>query len=118
MFLFHIVHIVVHVILIAVVVVHVITVVVRTVVILVWPGVHDVISHVDITEVAVVVIFVSDKFSSESLPPTEFTCKQIYLSQNAKRASARKDTGLDQSLFSVQLFRLRINFIKVCKESI
>ena len=31
------------------------------------------------------------------------------LSQNAKRASARKDTGLDQSLFSVQLFRLRIN---------
>ena len=39
----------------------------------------------------------------------------IYLSQNAKRASARKDTGLDQSLFSVQLFRLRINIIKVCK---
>ena len=38
-----------------------------------------------------------------------------YLSQNAKRASARKDTGLDQSLFSVQLFRLRINIIKVCK---
>ena len=38
----------------------------------------------------------------------------IYLSQNAKRASARKDTGLDQSLFSVQLFRLRINIIKVC----
>ena len=37
------------------------------------------------------------------------------LSQNAKRASARKDTGLDQSLFSVQLFRLRINIIKVCK---
>ena len=37
-----------------------------------------------------------------------------YLSQNAKRASARKDTGLDQSLFSVQLFRLRINIIKVC----
>ena len=36
------------------------------------------------------------------------------LSQNAKRASARKDTGLDQSLFSVQLFRLRINIIKVC----
>ena len=36
-----------------------------------------------------------------------------YLSQNAKRASARKDTGLDQSLFSVQLFRLRINIIKV-----
>ena len=41
-----------------------------------------------------------------------------YLSQNAKRASARKDTGLDQSLFSVQLFRLRINIIKVCKGSI
>ena len=39
----------------------------------------------------------------------------IYLSQNAKRASAKKDTGLDQSLFSVQLFRLRINIIKVCK---
>ena len=39
----------------------------------------------------------------------------INLSQNAKRASARKDTGLDQSLFSVQLFRLRINIIKVCK---
>ena len=39
----------------------------------------------------------------------------LYLSQNAKRASARKDTGLDQSLFSVQLFRLRINIIKVCK---
>ena len=39
----------------------------------------------------------------------------IYLSQNAKRASARKDTGLDQSLFSVQLFRLRINIIKVRK---
>ena len=38
-----------------------------------------------------------------------------YLSQNAKRASARKDTGLDQSLFSVQLFRLRINTLKVCK---
>ena len=38
-----------------------------------------------------------------------------YLSQNAKRASARKDTGLDQSLFSVQLFRLRINIMKVCK---
>ena len=38
-----------------------------------------------------------------------------YLSQNAKRASARKDTGLDQSLFSVKLFRLRINIIKVCK---
>ena len=37
------------------------------------------------------------------------------LSQNAKRASAKKDTGLDQSLFSVQLFRLRINIIKVCK---
>ena len=33
----------------------------------------------------------------------------------AKRASARKDTGLDQSLFSVQLFRLRINTLKVCK---
>ena len=40
---------------------------------------------------------------------------KTYLSQNAKRASARKDTGLDQSLFSVQLFRLRINIIKVCK---
>ena len=39
----------------------------------------------------------------------------LYLSQNSKRASARKDTGLDQSLFSVQLFRLRINIIKVCK---
>ena len=38
-----------------------------------------------------------------------------YLSQNAKRASARKDTGLDQSLFSVQLLHLRINIIKVCK---
>ena len=38
-----------------------------------------------------------------------------YLSQNAKRVSARKDTGLDQSLFSVQLFRLRINIMKVCK---
>ena len=37
------------------------------------------------------------------------------ISQNAKRASARKDTGLDQSLFSVQLFRLRINIMKVCK---
>ena len=41
-----------------------------------------------------------------------------YLSQNAKRASAGKDTGLDQSLFSVQLFRLRINIMKVCKGSI
>ena len=41
-----------------------------------------------------------------------------YLSQNAKRASARKDTGLDQSLFSVQLFRLRIDIMKVCKGSI
>ena len=40
------------------------------------------------------------------------------LSQNAKRASARKDTGLDQSLFSVHLFRLRINIMKVCKGSI
>ena len=37
------------------------------------------------------------------------------VSQNAKRASARKDTGLDQSLFYVQLFRLRINIIKVYK---
>ena len=37
----------------------------------------------------------------------------MYLSQNAKRASARKDTGLDQSLFSVQLFRLWISIIKV-----
>ena len=36
---------------------------------------------------------------------------QNNLSQNAKRASARKDTGLDQSLFYVQLFRLRINII-------
>ena len=71
--LVHVVHIVVHVILIGVVVEHVITVVVRTVVILVRPGVHDVISHVDITEVAVVVIFVSDKFSSESLLLAEFT---------------------------------------------
>ena len=43
---------------------------------------------------------------------------EINLSQNAKRASARKDTGLDQSLFSVQLFRLRINIMKVCKGSI
>ena len=43
------------------------------------------------------------------------TSKHLNLSQNAKRASARKDTGLDQSLFSVQLFRLRINIIKVCK---
>ena len=42
----------------------------------------------------------------------------MYLSQNAKRASARKDTGLDQSLFSVQLFRLRINIMKVLKGSI
>ena len=73
------VHIAVHIIFIGVVVEHVITVVVRTVVILVWPGVHDVISHVDITEVAVVVIFVSNEFSSESLPPTEFTCKRILL---------------------------------------
>ena len=40
---------------------------------------------------------------------------RLHLSQNAKRASARKDTGLDQSLFSVQLFRLRISIIKVCK---
>ena len=40
------------------------------------------------------------------------------LSQNAKRASARKDTGLDQSLFSVQLFRLWISIIKVYKGSI
>ena len=55
------------------VIVHVITVVVRTVVILVCPGVHDVISHVDITEVTVVVIFVSDKFSSKSLLLAEFT---------------------------------------------
>ena len=43
------------------------------------------------------------------------SCFLFILSQNAKRASARKDTGLDQSLFSVQLFRLRINIIKVCK---
>ena len=43
---------------------------------------------------------------------------KMYQSQNAKRASARKDTGLDQSLFSVQLFRLRINIIKVYKGSI
>ena len=41
--------------------------------------------------------------------------KRCYLSQNAKRASARKDTGLDQSLFSVQLFRLWISIIKVYK---
>ena len=40
------------------------------------------------------------------------------MSQNAKRASARKDTGLDQSLFSVQLFRLWISIIKVYKGSI
>ena len=40
----------------------------------------------------------------------DVTC-YTYLSQNAKRASARKDTGLDQSLFYVQLFRLRINII-------
>ena len=46
---------------------------------------------------------------------TVFIC---YLSQNAKRASARKDTGLDQSLFSVQLFRLWISIIKVYKGSI
>ena len=46
---------------------------------------------------------------------TIFHNNNKYLSQNAKRASARKDTGLDQSLFSVQLFRLRINIIKVCK---
>ena len=38
-------------------------------------------------------------------------CHHPNLSQNAKRASARKDTGLDQSLFYVQLFRLRINII-------
>ena len=44
-----------------------------------------------------------------------FNWSIYYLSQNAKRASARKDTGLDQSLFSVQLFRLRINIMKVCK---
>ena len=44
-----------------------------------------------------------------------FISSYLNLSQNAKRASARKDTGLDQSLFSVQLFRLRINLIKVCK---
>ena len=32
-----------------------------------------------------------------------------YLSQNAKRASARKDTGLDQSLFlQIQLFHFWI----------
>ena len=43
-----------------------------------------------------------------------FIALDVNLSQNAKRASARKDTGLDQSLFSVQLFRLRINIIKVC----
>ena len=36
---------------------------------------------------------------------------QTHLSQNAKRASARKDTGLDQSLFYVQLFRLRIRVV-------
>ena len=46
------------------------------------------------------------------------TLQLVNLSQNAKRASARKDTGLDQSLFSVQLFRLRINIMKVCKGSI
>ena len=39
-----------------------------------------------------------------------------YLSQNAKRASARKDTGLDQSLFSVQLFRLRIRVVATTPE--
>ena len=44
-------------------------------------------------------------------------CSNVLLSQNAKRASARKDTGLDQSLFSVQLFRLRIDIMKVCKGS-
>ena len=43
---------------------------------------------------------------------------KLYLSQNAKRASARKDTGPDQSLFSVQLFRLWISIIKVYKGSI
>ena len=42
----------------------------------------------------------------------------VILSQNAKRASARKDTGLDQSLFSVKLFRLWISIIKVYKGSI
>ena len=36
-----------------------------------------------------------------------------YLSQNARRASARKDTGL-----SVKLFRLWISIIKVYKGSI
>ena len=46
------------------------------------------------------------------------TLQLVNISQNAKRASARKDTGLDQSLFSVQLFRLRINIMKVCKGSI
>ena len=46
------------------------------------------------------------------------TLQLVNLSQNAKRASARKDTGLDQSFFSVQLFRLRINIMKVCKGSI
>ena len=49
------------------------------------------------------------------LPNFVSRCFLSNLSQNAKRASARKDTGLDQSLFSVQLFRLRINIIKVCK---
>ena len=55
--------------------------------------------------------------SCSPTPYTLFIEKRLYyyLSQNAKRASARKDTGLDQSLFSVQLFRLRINIIKVCK---
>ena len=48
----------------------------------------------------------------------DYLNRHKYLSQNAKRASARKDTGLDQSLFSVQLFRLRINIMKVCKGSI
>ena len=40
------------------------------------------------------------------------TLQLVNISQNAKRASARKDTGLDQSHFSVKLFRLWISIIK------
>ena len=61
---------------------------------------------------------VGDASPPASQLKTQHRGKIKNLSQNAKRASARKDTGLDQSLFSVQLFRLRINIMKVCKGSI
>ena len=61
----HVVHVIVH---------SIIAVFCRTVVVLVRPGVHDVLSHVDVTEETVVVVHVARKFSSESSLFTEISC--------------------------------------------